>query len=91
MRWVPVILVLYAVASLVTFFAYAIDKRAAIRGSRRTPERSLHLLELIGGWPGALIAQRVLRHKTRDARFRLLFWLIVAFHAFSWAWIAAVG
>ena len=71
------ILGLYVVASLVTFIWYAIDKSAARRGERRTPENTLHLLSLVGGWPGALVAQQQLRHKTKKQPFRIIFWATV--------------
>lgn len=68
-------LAVYAVASVVTFFAYAFDKAAAQRSNaRRTPERTLHALALAGGWPGALLAQQLLRHKSSKAEFRAVFW-----------------
>ncbi|WP_045233864.1 DUF1294 domain-containing protein [Deinococcus pimensis] len=63
--------------SAVTFAVYARDKRAAARGGWRTPEVTLHLLALCGGWPGALLAQRTLRHKTRKLIFRVVFVLTV--------------
>ncbi len=65
---------LYAVASVVAFFLYAIDKSAAESGAWRTPESTLHILALAGGWPGALVAQQVLRHKSSKAEFRQVFW-----------------
>lgn len=64
---------LYAAASLITFVTYRIDKSAARQGSRRTPESTLHLLALMGGWPGALIAQQHLRHKSAKTSFQLVF------------------
>ena len=67
----------YALASAITFLAYAADKRAARRRRRRTPERVLHLLALAGGWPGAWLAQRLLRHKTVKPAFRRVFHLTV--------------
>ncbi|SDC14046.1 Uncharacterized membrane protein YsdA, DUF1294 family [Sanguibacter gelidistatuariae] len=67
----------YAAMSLLTFVVYAKDKAAA-RGRRwRTPESTLHLLSLLGGWPGALLAQQVLRHKTIKVSFRAVFWCTV--------------
>lgn len=65
----------YLLASLACFILYAHDKAAARRGARRTPERSLLLLGLAGGWPGGLLARRWLRHKTVKVPFRYWFWL----------------
>jgi len=62
------------ILSVVTFIAYGLDKRASRRGSWRTSEAALHLLSLFGGWPGALMAQRWFRHKTRKAGFQAVFW-----------------
>ena len=74
--WKPplFIAVAYAGVSLITFFAYALDKSAARRNAWRTPESTLHVLALAGGWPGALLAQQFLRHKSRKAEFRSVFW-----------------
>ena len=58
-----------------TFIAYALDKRAAQHSQWRTPESTLHLMALLGGWPGAWLAQRLLRHKNRKASFQNLFWV----------------
>lgn len=82
--WAIGILGAYALVSLVTFISMAADKHAASRGARRTPERTLHLLELLGGWPGSLAAQRLLRHKNRDVRYQIVFWLVVAAHGAFW-------
>ncbi|AAN54460.2 DUF1294 domain-containing protein [Shewanella oneidensis] len=68
---------MYLTLSLLTFIAYAIDKSAAKRGKWRTKESTLHLLALMGGWPGALFAQNLLRHKSVKASFRNVFWLTV--------------
>lgn len=59
---------------------YAWDKRRAAKGGWRVPEKRLHGVALLGGWPGALLAQRWLRHKTVKRRFRVVFWLTVAAH-----------
>lgn len=77
----------YFVASLVTFVFYALDKNAAGKGAWRIPEAHLHLLALIGGWPGALAAQRVLRHKTKKQKFRFVFWLTVAINCAASVWL----
>jgi uncharacterized membrane protein YsdA (DUF1294 family) len=68
----------YVLASVACFALYALDKAAARRGGRRTPERHLLLLGLAGGWPGALLAQQWLRHKTVKTPFKHVFWLTVA-------------
>jgi len=68
---------LYAIASAVCFIAYALDKSAARKGRRRTPERTLLLLGLAGGWPGGLAAQQLLRHKSSKTSFLAKFWLTV--------------
>lgn len=74
--------------SVVTFMAYAADKHFAESGRRRIPEANLHLLELLCGWPGALLAQRVLRHKTRKNSYRVAFWAIVILNlGTTLAWI----
>ena len=67
----------YAGASVLTFLTYAFDKSAARRGAWRTPESTLHLLDLAGGWPGALLAQQLLRHKSSKQSFVAVFWLTV--------------
>ncbi len=65
--------IVYLLASLLTFLLYWHDKRKAKNDGWRTPEKTLHLFSLAGGWPGALIAQRVLHHKSRKRSFRLIF------------------
>lgn len=71
---------LYVVTSLLCFALYASDKRRARTGGWRVPERTLLFWGFIGGWPGAIVAQQVLRHKTRKVRFREAFWATVVFN-----------
>jgi uncharacterized membrane protein YsdA (DUF1294 family)/cold shock CspA family protein len=73
---------LYAVLSAVTFGLYAVDKAQAARDGFRVPEARLHLLAVVGGWPGALLAQHFLRHKSLKPSFRRAFWVTVAL---NWA------
>jgi uncharacterized membrane protein YsdA (DUF1294 family)/cold shock CspA family protein len=68
---------LYSSMSMATFIVYALDKRAARRGDWRVGENSLHALSLACGWPGALLAQRLLRHKSVKPAFRRVYWLTV--------------
>ncbi|MGP6429489.1 MULTISPECIES: DUF1294 domain-containing protein [unclassified Pseudomonas] len=74
----------YGLVSVLAFFLYWADKRKARADAWRTPENILHAVELAGGWPGALIAQQVFRHKTRKVSFQVLFWMIVALHQVFW-------
>jgi uncharacterized membrane protein YsdA (DUF1294 family) len=80
------ILVVYVIASAAAFAAYGADKSAARHGRWRTPESTLHLLALLGGWPGALIAQKVFRHKSRKASFRAAFLFTVAVNCAALFW-----
>lgn len=68
---------LYLGASVVCFFAYAVDKSAAAADRWRVSEDTLLGLGLIGGWPGAIVAQQILRHKSNKASFRSQFWATV--------------
>ncbi len=86
--YLPLILpATYAGVSLFVMVLYAIDKRAAMRGHRRIPEKRLHLFELLCGWPGALLAQQLFRHKTRKGSFRSIFWLCVLLNMSALAWL----
>lgn len=67
----------YIVMSVAALVAYAVDKRAAERGAWRIPEKVLHLVSLLGGWPGAFLAQKLFRHKTRKVYFQLTYWATV--------------
>lgn len=77
-------LLTYAAVSSISFMQYWQDKRSALRGRWRTPENAMHLVELLGGWPGALLAQQCFRHKTRKVTYQLLFWVIVVVHQVFW-------
>jgi uncharacterized membrane protein YsdA (DUF1294 family) len=68
------------VVSGFTFLAYRSDKRSAEAGEWRFPESTLHLAELVGGWPGAFLAQRTFRHKISKTSYQVEFWLIVLLH-----------
>lgn len=83
----------YLGLSLLTFVVYAMDKSAAQAQSWRTAESTLHLLALAGGWPGALLAQQWLRHKSSKREFRAVFWATVWLNVLGflllsspWAW-----
>lgn len=84
-------LVLYLGMSLLAFVLYWRDKHSAKNAKWRIPEQQLHIVELLGGWPGALLGQQLLRHKTQKASFQVVFWLIVLAHQLYWLDQLGVG
>lgn len=84
----PWVYVVYLGVSGLTYTLYALDKRAAMRGGWRTPEATLLLAGFLGGWPGAVVAQLTLRHKTRKRAFRLAFWSTVFFNVLVFVLLA---
>ncbi len=92
--WGPVplwVLFLYLGVSAITFGSYAIDKSAARLKQRRVAETSLILLGMLGGWPGAILAQQLLRHKTTKPSFRAVFWASVLVNVFVFVALNAPG
>lgn len=81
----------YAGASLLSWLMYYFDKAAAERGARRTPESTLHLVDLLGGWPGGLVAQQQFRHKTIKTSFQAVFWITVVVNVAAAAWLVRTG
>jgi uncharacterized membrane protein YsdA (DUF1294 family) len=84
---IPEILYIYIVASLVTFIVYAFDKSAAKHGRWRIPESQLHWLALLGGWPGAFIAQNTLRHKSIKTAFKQVYCITVILNIAAFCWL----
>ena len=83
-QWLALV---YALMSVITFLWYGFDKAAAVNNRPRTPERTLHLLALFGGWPGALLGQAVLRHKSSKASFLWVFRATVLVNVAVLAWL----
>lgn len=79
-----VVLMGYGFMGVVTFCVYGWDKKKAETQGWRIPEATLHLLELALGWPGAWLAQRFFRHKTRKVSFQIWFWIIGVLHFATW-------
>lgn len=89
--YTPLLLsVAFALFSLLAYAAYAKDKSAARKGNWRVSEKTLHLLSLLCGWPGAILAQQRLRHKTQKRRFRAVFWLTLLLNLSGLAWLHTV-
>lgn len=84
------ILYWYLAASFVTFLIYANDKSAARKGDQRTSEQTLFVFGLVGGWPGALIAQETLRHKSKKRSFQIVFAITVILNCAALIWFHTV-
>ncbi|WP_231562136.1 DUF1294 domain-containing protein [Colwellia psychrerythraea] len=61
----------------ISFLLYALDKYKAKQGYWRIKETTLHFVSLLGGWPGAALAQQLLKHKNRKAAFQVRYWLTI--------------
>ena len=85
------LLIPYVGFSALELALYRSDKSAAQRGARRVPEANLHLVALLGGWPGALVARRLFRHKTTKQPFRTVFWLTVLVNCMALAWMVVAA
>jgi len=81
------LVIVYFSASVITYFAYAFDKSKAQHGKWRTQESTLHLFALVGGWPGAAVAQQLLRHKSQKKAFRIGFWFTVVVNSGALLWL----
>ncbi|MEK6204996.1 MAG: cold shock and DUF1294 domain-containing protein [Amylibacter sp.] len=77
----------YIILSVLAFRLYKKDKSAAEWDEWRTPENTLHMISLIGGWPGALIAQNKLRHKSKKLSFRVAYWATVMVNCVGLTWL----
>jgi uncharacterized membrane protein YsdA (DUF1294 family) len=86
-RVIELVLAAYVTMSVLAFAVYAADKRRAARGQWRISEATLHTIELLGGWPGAIAAQHLMHHKRRKAGYMRVFWLIVTIHGIAWWWV----
>lgn len=86
----PWVLGMYGLMSAVALLSYRADKAAAVRGGWRTSESTLHGIALLGGWPGALVARHVFRHKTTKQPFRAIFWCTAVANTVALAWLVVV-
>ncbi|MEX1668287.1 DUF1294 domain-containing protein [Zhongshania guokunii] len=83
----PLIALIYFVGSVIAYSLYAKDKRAAVKGAWRVQESTLHISALLCGWPGAIIAQQRLRHKTKKVSFRVVFTISLLLNLSLLAWL----
>jgi uncharacterized membrane protein YsdA (DUF1294 family) len=80
----------YMAASALSFCLYGFDKYRATNDGWRLTENLLHMVDLVGGWPGGYIAQRVFHHKTWKRSFQAIFWATVLLHNVAWVWLYTV-
>jgi len=85
------VVVAYVAMSGLAIALYAFDKSAARRGGWRTQESTLHAVSLLGGWPGALLAQDLFRHKSSKADFQSVFWITVVVNCGALVWLLQSG
>ncbi|MBS9778586.1 MAG: cold shock and DUF1294 domain-containing protein [Gammaproteobacteria bacterium] len=86
------VVLFYFVINVVTFIMYAKDKNAAQTGCWRTPESTLHLLSLLGGWAGAALAHGYLRHKSKKLSFRVVYWMTLVVNCTAlYVWVTPHG
>ena len=81
------LLLLYVITSVLSFLAYALDKSKAKRDAWRIKESTLHFIAVLGGWPGAALAQQALRHKSQKKEFRIVYWLTVIINCSVLVWL----
>ncbi|HEY2776019.1 MAG TPA: cold shock and DUF1294 domain-containing protein [Candidatus Binatia bacterium] len=75
---------LYLMMSVITFGFYYVDKKRAEARRWRITGTTLHVLEAVGGWPGALLAMAMLRHMTRKREHLTILSAIVVLHLVGW-------
>ena len=77
-QYIPTMLFIFIISlNVLSFLFYLLDKYKAKNGYWRIKESTLHFLSLLGGWPGAAIAQQGLKHKNRKKSFQIRYWLTV--------------
>ena len=83
-RDTPLPMLVYGVMGVASFAMYGMDKKRAMNSKWRIPEYILRIFDLLGGWPGAIVAQQTLRHKNRKTGYQIIFWLIISCHIAGW-------
>ena len=68
---VIIIAVYLLLANMAAFALFGIDKRKAVRGAWRIPEKTLFIAAGVGGSIGALLGMLTFHHKTRKLPFQI--------------------
>ena len=78
MKALHLLLIIYAVMSVIGFALMGIDKSRAINRKWRIKEATLFLIAFLGGGIGSTLGMFFFRHKTKHWYFRLFFPLFAA-------------
>lgn len=70
----------YAILNLISFLSMAYDKRTAIQGKKRIPEKILMIFSLMGGFLGIILGGLVFLHKTKKRSFHFKISLMIWLH-----------
>jgi len=81
------VLGLYLMASSLAFVFYKRHRAMDINHQRRIPENTLHLWSLIGGWPGAALAEKLVHHKSRKRSFQIVYWITIVLNGIAFFWM----
>ena len=81
------ILMIYVAMSIICYLTYWLDKRKSLAGQWRIQESTLQLMALLCGWPGALLAQSYLRHKSQKRAFLTVFYLAALANISAVLWL----
>ena len=83
---IDLFLIVLALCNGHAFLRFWIDKRSAVAGVRRTPEKTLLWAAFFGGF-GAWLGQHLLRHKTHKEPFRTQLGAVILLHLATFAGI----
>ena len=62
-------IIYFIVINIIGFFRMWLDKRKAIKGSWRIPEKTLFIITALGGGIGTIAGMYTFRHKTQKIQF----------------------
>lgn len=85
------LLKIYLIASIITAIMFAIDKYLATIYAYRISEKYLILASAACGWPGGLLAMKMVRHKTQKSSFQVMMGLAIIVNIVIVFWLLPLG
>lgn len=85
------LLKVYLAASIITAIMFAIDKHLASIHAYRISEKHLILASAACGWPGGLLAMKMVRHKTQKGSFHVMMGLAIIVNIVIVFWLIQIG